>query len=322
MTLRHFCRLLAFAALLSAAPVAAADRMRLFVQKTGTTGWELAAVAAVGLDKVVGLELDVTELASPDAAKVAIRSGAADIVVSDWLWVARERALGAKLTLYPSSTAIGAVMAKPGAVASVKDLAGKKLGVAGGPLDKSWLLLKAYALRQGVDLEKSATVLYGAPPLIAEKLAQGELDAALEFWNFAVDLEARGFSRAIDLAEVEKALGAKDDPIVTGYVFDENFAAAHRDALARFFAMTRKAKALLASDDKAWAAAAARIGAKDKTALDLYRKRYAAGIPKRSVADYEADAAALYAVLARIGGEKLVGPGRALPAGTFYRLVE
>jgi NitT/TauT family transport system substrate-binding protein len=86
--------------------------------------------------------------------------------------------------------------------------------------------------------------------------------------------------------------------------------------------MTRKAKALLASDDKAWAAAAARIGAKDKTALDLYRKRYAAGIPKRSVADYEADAAALYAVLARIGGEKLVGPGRALPAGTFYRLVE
>jgi NitT/TauT family transport system substrate-binding protein len=201
----------------------------------------------------------------------------------------------------------------------VKDLAGKKLGVAGGPLDKSWLMLKAYALKQGVDLEKSATVLYGAPPLIAEKALQGELDAALEFWNFAADLEGRGFARAIEIADVEKALGAKGDVVITGYVFDDAFAAKNMDALTRFFAMTAKAKNLIATDDKAWAAAAQRIGPKDAATLDIYRKRYIAGVPKRSVAAEEEDAAALYRVLAEIGGEKLVGPGKTLDPGTFYK---
>ncbi len=306
------------AALLCATP-ASAEKLRLALQKTGTTGWEMAVVRAFGLDKEAGLELDVTELASPEAGKIAIQGGGADIIVSDWLWVARERAEGAKLTLYPYSTGVGAVMTKDAAIKSVKDLAGKKLGVAGGPLDKSWLMLKAYALKQGVDLEKSATVLYGAPPLIAEKALQGELDAALEFWNFAADLEGKGFARAIEIADVEKALGAKGDVVITGYVFDDAFAAKNRDALTRFFAMTAKAKNLIATDDKAWAAAAQRIGPKDAATLAIYRKRYIAGVPKRSVAAEEEDAAALYRVLAEIGGEKLVGPGKTLDPGTFYK---
>ena len=307
------------AALLFAAPALAAEKLRLALQKTGTTGWELAVVRAYGLDKEAGLDLEVTELASPEAGKIAIQGGGADIIVSDWLWVARERAQGAKLAFYPYSTAIGAVMTKNAAIRNVKDLAGKKLGVAGGPLDKSWLLLTAYALGNGVDLEKNATVLYGAPPLIAEKALQGEIDAALEFWNFAADLEGKGFTRAIEIADVEKALGAKGDVVVTGYVFDESFAARNVDALARFFAMTKKAKELIATDDKAWAAAAQRIGPKDAATLDAYRKRYVAGVPKRAVAVEEADARALYGVLAKIGGEKLVGPGKTLDPGVFYK---
>ena len=108
-------------------------------------------------------------------------------------------------------------------------------------------------LKQGVDLEKAATIVYGAPPLLAEKAAQGELDAVLEFWNFALDLEARGFRRAIEMSDVERALGAKGDPVVTGYVFDEKFAKAHGPALERFFAMMKKAKTLIATSDEAWA---------------------------------------------------------------------
>ena len=310
------------AALAFATPARAADRLRLALQKTGTTGWELAVVKAFGLDKDAGLELDVTELASTEAGKIAIQGGAADIIVSDWLWVARERAQGAKLTFYPYSSAIGAVVTKNPEIKSLADLAGKKLGVAGGPLDKSWLMLKAFALKNGVDLEKSATVLYGAPPLIAEKARDGEIDAALEFWNFAAELEAQGFRRIVELGDVEKALGAKGDAIVTGYVFDEAFAAKNRDALSRFFAMTKKAKELIATNDKAWAAAAQRIGDKDERTLAVYRSRYAAGIPKRPVAEEEADAATLYRTLAEIGGEKLVGPARTLDPGTFYKNVE
>lgn len=320
---RPFFRLLraalALGAWLVVAQAPAAERLRLAVQKTGTTAWELAVVAAFGLDKEAGLDLAVAELASTEAGKIALQGGSADVIVSDWLWVARERAQGATLAFYPASTAIGAVMTKDAAIASVKDLSGKKLGVAGGPVDKSWLLLKAFALKNGVDLERSATILYGAPPLLAEKAAQGELDAVLEFWTFAVDLEARGFRRAIDMGEVEKALGAKGDAIVTGYVFDEAFAKAHPRTLTRFFAMTKKAKELIATSDKAWEVAATRLGSKDKATLDLYRKRYVAGVPKRTIAEEAADAARLFSVLAEIGGEKLVGPAKSLPPGTFYQ---
>jgi NitT/TauT family transport system substrate-binding protein len=209
-------------------------------------------------------------------------------------------------------------MTKNPAIGSVADLAGKKLGVSGGPLDKSWLLLKAYALKNGVDLEKSATLVYGAPPLIAEKAQQGEIDAALAFWNFAADLEGKGFVRPIEIAEVEKALGATGPVVITGYVFNEEFARAHADALNRFFAIAAKARALIATDDKAWNIAAQRLGAKDAATLDLYRRRYVAATPKRSVADEARDADALYSLLAEIGGEKLVGPGKTLPPGTFY----
>lgn len=310
------------ASLLAASPAAAADKLRLGLQKTGTSSWEIAVIRAFGLDKEAGLDLEVTELAAPEAGKIALQGGGVDLIVSDWLWVARERAQGAKLTLAPYSAAIGAVMSKNPEIKSVKDLAGKKLGVAGGALDKSWLLLKAYALQNGVDLEKSATILYGAPPLIAEKAAQGEIDAALEFWNFAADLEAKGFSRVIDLAQVEKALGAKEKVIITGFVFDEAFAAKNKDALSRFLAIEHKAKELIAASDKAWDAAAQRIGPKDAATLALYRQQYVAGNINRPLKEQEADAAALYRVLAETGGEKLVGPAKTLDAGVFYKSAE
>ena len=219
----------------------AADRLRIAIQKTGTASWEIELIKARGLDKAANLDLETTELASTEAAKIALVGGAADMVVGDWLWAARERALGDKLLFTPYSTALGAVMApKDSPVHTVADLAGRSIGVAGGPLDKSWLMLRAAALGEGHDLTRDARPSYGAPPLIAEKLAQGETDTALEFWNFAADLEARGFRRAIEMADVEKALGATGPVAMTGYIFSESFAASHKDVLKRFFAATNR----------------------------------------------------------------------------------
>jgi len=78
-----------------------AEALRVAVQKTGTFAWELAVIRAHGLDKQANLSVEVLELASPEAGKIALRAGNADIVVTDWLWVSRERGLGAKLTFYP-----------------------------------------------------------------------------------------------------------------------------------------------------------------------------------------------------------------------------
>ena len=79
-------------------------------------------------------------------------------MVSDWLWVSRERELGAKLAFYPYSSALGAVMVPASSpIRTLADLKGSKLAVAGGPIDKSWLLLQAAVKQDGIDLKSEAT---------------------------------------------------------------------------------------------------------------------------------------------------------------------
>jgi NitT/TauT family transport system substrate-binding protein len=311
---------LAFAASACLAPGAeAADRLRIAIQKTGTAAWEIELIKARGLDKAANLDIETTELASTEAGKVALEGGAADMIVGDWLWVARERALGDKLLFAPYSSALGAVMApKDSPVHSVADLAGRSIGVAGGPLDKSWLLLRAAALGGGLDLARNARPSYGAPPLIAEKLVQGETETALEYWNFAADLEGRDFRRAVEMADVEKALGASGPVTMTGYVFSEAFATSHKDALKRFLAAATEARKILAEDPSAWAPIKARLRLKDDAALALYRQRYLEGVPKRAIAEEAADAQILYRRLKEIGGDELVGKAKELDPNLFY----
>ncbi len=297
----------------------AADRLRISIQKTGTAAWEIALMKARGLDKAADLDIETTELASTDAGKIALEGGGADIIISDWLWVARERGLGDKLLFTPYSSALGAVMVpKDSPIRALADLTGRSIGVAGGPLDKSWLLLRAAALRAGLDLAKDARPVYGAPPLVAEKLAEGETNSALEFWNFSADLEMRGFRRVIEISDVEKALGANGPVAMIGYVFSESFAAAHKDVLRRFFGAVAAARKILEEDPSAWKPIKARLSLKDEAALDVYRKRYLDGVPRRTVAEEAADARILYRAMANIGGKQLVGKATELDTGLFY----
>ena len=301
----------------------AADRIRIAVQKTGTLAWELEIIKAHGLDKRAGLDLQTTELASTEAGKIALKGGSADIILSDWLWVTRERALGDGLAFYPYSSTLGAVMVPAqSSIRTIDDLKGKTIAVAGGPIDKSWLLLQAFARRSGVDLRKQATPVYGAPPLLSQKALQGETDATLTFWNFCAELEGKGFKRAVAMDEVMKGLGARGAAAIVGYVFDEAWAARNRDAVSRFLKVTLEAKEILAGSDADWQRLAPRIGTTDGATLAIYRRHYAAGIPRRPIADESNDAKTLYRALADIGGADLVGPAKELDAGTFYRPIQ
>ena len=59
------------------------------------------------------VDIATMELASTEAGKIALKGGSADLMLSDWLWVARERSLGDGLVFYPSSSTLGAVMVPP-----------------------------------------------------------------------------------------------------------------------------------------------------------------------------------------------------------------
>jgi NitT/TauT family transport system substrate-binding protein len=301
------------------AGTAAAQTVRLAIQKTGTLAWELDVVRAHGLDRQANLHIAVTELASPEAGKIALRGGSADVIVSDWLWVSRERGLGAKLVFYPYSSAVGAIMAPAGStLKGAADLKGKKLAVAGGAIDKSWLILQGVLQQDGIDLKREANVVYGAPMLLAEKTMQGEMDATLNYWNICALLEAKGFRRIVGIDELLPRLGATGRTAMLGYVFDEAWAARHADVVGRFLDVTRRAKEILATSDAEWLRIAPMVST-DVSALPIYRERYREGIPRRAIDAEEADARTLFGVLAKQGGASLVGNATALDPGTFFR---
>ncbi|APG89432.1 ABC transporter substrate-binding protein [Sinorhizobium americanum] len=296
-----------------------APKVRVGVLKFGTVNWELDTIKHNKFDAANGIEVDVVYFAGEDATNVAMLAGDLDVIVSDWLWVSRQRSEGEDLTLAPYSTAVGAIMVKNEApIREIPDLVGKKIGVAGGSLDKSWLLIQGLAERDHkIDLAKESDLVFGAPPLLSEKALSGELDAVLNFWHFCARLEANGFRRLIGADDAAKALGASGPVSALGYVFRDKWADENPDAAMGFVKASAEAKRLLARSDDEWRRLAPIMRAEGKE-LEVLRDRYREGIPNRPLAEEESDAAKLYEVLAQLGGEKLVGKARQMAPGTFW----
>ena len=301
-------------------PARAADILRIGLQTTGTFAWQLDVIRRHGLADSAGLDLRISQFASPDGGKLALNSGSVDVAVVDWLWVARARALGAKLLFYPYSSAAGAVMVKgDSAVRQIGDLKGRVLAVAGGPLDKSWLIVQVAAIRAGIDLKRETTLEYGAPPLIAQKLQQGEAAAGLNFWNFCARLEALGYRRILDVRDAEATLGLKQPVALIGYVFSEQFVASHRRTIDRFIAVTQRANDIMLRSDQEWDALRPLIKAEDEATFKAYRDRTREGMPRRPISEEETDARALFSTLASVGGPDLLGPSQQLDRGLYYQ---
>lgn len=307
---------------MAAPPARARDlpTVRVGVLRFGTASWELSVMARHGLAAAEGTRVEALEFASTEATRVALQARTVDVIVSDWLFASRRRAEGQPLAFVPFSSAVAAVMVHARSrAASLADLRRGRIGVSGGALDKAWLLLLAEGRRQGFDLAAEAEPVYGAAPLLAERLARGDLDAAVLYWNFAARLEAGGHRELLAIEAVERALGAAGPVAMLGHVFDEGWAAGNRPALDGFLRASAAAKAILRDSDAEWEALRPLMRAESDAMFDRLRDRFRAGIPRRPVEAEEADAARLYAVVAELGGTRLVGRATTLSPGTFWR---
>ncbi|TIL70140.1 MAG: ABC transporter substrate-binding protein, partial [Mesorhizobium sp.] len=95
------------AAALVPKPSFATNRVRIGVLKFGTVSWALDTLKHHRFDGANGIDLEVVDFAGEDATNVALLAGAIDMIVSDWLWVSRQRSEGVDLTLVPYSTDVG-----------------------------------------------------------------------------------------------------------------------------------------------------------------------------------------------------------------------
>ncbi|HJV27316.1 MAG TPA: ABC transporter substrate-binding protein [Aromatoleum sp.] len=295
--------------------------IRIGVLQYGTVSWELEVIKRLGLAEREGVRFEVVPLALKDAANVALQGGSVDLIVNDWIWVARQRADGREFAFVPYSRAIGSVMVRPDSnIRSLADLRGQRLGVAGGALDKSWLLLRAYSRKTlGEDAAKLVKPDFGAPPLLNALMLKGELPAVLNFWHFSARLRAAGMRELLSLDQILQGLGVEGELPMVGWVFREDWANKNRPALEAFLRASAKAKQAMQESDAVWADIRPLTQAEDDATFTALKQGFRAGIPTADVARAERTARSVFRILADEGGTDLVGSATALPAGTFWR---
>ena len=316
---RRLC-LAAGAALLAVSQAArAATDIRLGILQFGTVQWVADIITRHALAKEYDVALSIVTLANTEAGRVALMAGAADIVVSDWMFVATQRAAGTKLCFAPFSSATGGILvtgASP--IRSLPDLAGRKLGVAGGPADKSWLIVRAAAKAAGIDLAQAANVVYAAPPLLNAKLTQGELDAVLTYWNFAARLEAANCRQIMSVDDCARSLDLPAPMSLVGFIFHEDWANRNAAAINGFLSAVSAADDLLRTSDEEWRQIRPLMDAPDEALAQHLRQRFVDGITHPSARAQEHAAAEVFEVLLRTGDPHATDGLQQLPTGIFW----
>lgn len=310
----------ALAATVSGAIAGENGSVRLAVLNFGTVNWELDVIKHHGLDTKAGITLDVVPLANKHATSIALNAGDVDMIVTDWIWVSRQRDAGADYAFLPYSEAAGSVMTEPGSgIDEIADLDGRVIGVAGGNHDKSWLLLRAYSMKVlGTDIGRQARPAFAAPPLLNAKFDQGELDAVLNYWNYTAKLRALDKKEIIKVQDMLPALGIPGRLPLIGYVFSEAWAAENPAALEGFMAASSAAREILMTSDAEWERIRPLTKAADDAELAALRDGYREGVPQSLGAQQEDAIRAAFAIIAELGGQALVGNSTDLAPGTVW----
>lgn len=299
----------------------ASKTIELGLQTTGTAAWEIAAMQAAHIDTEHGIEIEVRDVANSGAGQVALQAREVNVILSDFVWTSIQRHEGADFTFVPHSLTVGGLMVMPDSpVQSIEDLAGASVGVGGGPVDKSYVVLQAYyAARTGGSLADVIDAEFGAPPLVNELLLSGEIDAALNFWHFNARATVDGAVELVSVSDMLAELGVERTPPLLGWVFSERWARSHDDEITRFLEASFETKQALLEDDALWDTIRPVMGddLSDETFIAL-RDSYRRGIVT-SFGQEDIDAAAQsLELMAQFGGAELVGADAALAEGTFW----
>lgn len=288
--------------------------LSISVLQFGTAHWELDHILYSGLDRQNGYQLELKPVANLPASRLAVTSGSVNGAVADLLWAQSRFQAGTPYLYVPFSSQIGdIVVSESSTVGSVENLAGKRIGVAGGPDSKGWILLRKVAGQQGIKLNESAEVQFAAPPLLSQALKRGQMDVIVTYWHFAARLQGEGGWRsAFSMADLLTAMDLDRNLPVLGYVFPAPWAESHGDLINRFAGSLRQAKAELTNDQSHWQRLRPLMGNPEEGVFTALRKGFVAGTPAPLTGQRIAD---LQRLLELTGAN----PENLMPGDLFYR---
>ena len=298
------------------------EKIKVGSLQYGSVNWELKLIQDLELDKKFGFELEIIELASKNAAAVALQGDAVNLIVTDWFWVSRQRNEGRLFSFVPHSMAAGGlIVSEKSGIQNDIDLKAKKIGIAGGQVDKGWLIFRAYFKKKyGEDLKNIVEPIFGAPPLLNKKIQQNSFDAILTYWPYQAKLLTDpNFKKVINITEIISELDIPKGIPVIGWVFKEKWAEKAQVSFNKFLSASKEAKKQMLKSDKVWEKIRPNMNAKDERLFINLRDAYREGIPKSGFTKNQIDGPKkLYSILSKIGGKELVGKATELSPGTFW----
>ena len=301
--------------------VLAKPQVRVGVLKYGTVNWEIDVIKHHQLDKKFQFDLKVISLSSKNASAVALQSNAVDIILSDWLWVNRQRSEQRMYTIFPTSMATGGLyISGDSVIKSLTDLKRKKIGIAGGSVDKSWLLLQAYSKKKyGIDLKAETEPTFAVPPLLNRLILRDDLTAAINFWHYGARLKAAGYKELVTISEMLLELDIESEIPLLGWVFNQAWAERQPKTIVRFLQASLEAKEILSTSEREWDRIRPLLKAENSDVFLALKTAYRAGI-LREFGTREIEASKqVFNILAEQGGTDLVGKASTLSDGLFWQ---
>lgn len=291
------------------------------VLKYGTVNWEIAVIKHYQLDKKYNINLQVRPLSNKNASAVALQSEAVDIIVSDWLWVNRQRSNGKNYTLFPTSIASGGLYVNgDSTVKSLQDLNQAKIGIAGGSVDKNWLLLQAYAQKKyQLNIKESAEIVFATPPLLNRLIQRNDIDAAINFWHYNARLTAEGYRLLVSVPQMLAELGVTNNVPLLGWVFEQEWAAKNNQKLTGFLKASSEAQMLLLFCDKEWQRIRPLTKAEDDEVFSALKQEYRTRLLHKFGTEERQASKQVFEILAQQGGRNLVGKATTLAEETFWK---
>ena len=288
--------------------------------KYGSVNWEMDIIEKNELDKKNNITIKKTFFSNKNAAAIALQGGAVDIIVTDWLWVSRQKGQKRNYYFFPHSMSVGGIMVKHDSeIVDIKGLKNKKLGIAGSSIDKSWLLFRAYSNKTiNEDPKKFLKPTYAAPPLLNEFIERNEIDAVLNYWHYNARLKSKGYRELISVDKILKNLGIKTKIPAIGWVFTDKFGKNNKNLINNFLEASKEAKKIMLSSDTEWERIFPLTKAKDRTMLINLRDSYRSGIPLSFGNNEIEETKKVFKILAKYGGRSLVGLNKEISSEIFW----
>nr|WP_283102312.1 ABC transporter substrate-binding protein [Haloplanus sp. XH21] len=301
--------------------------MRARFEHNGSPRYLLYAIKRSGYDHAHGFHLDVAlvsdELESGmETIRHRLADGDTDLVDTDYISVARERAAGADIVaVHPYGRTVGGLVApEDSAIDGLADLSGHRIGVV-RRLDKNWILTRA-ACREfhDFDPDETATLVEAESRAgLTQLLRDGDVDAALQFWPIVPEIVDTGpYEEVLPVSDLVQRLSgtANKLPIAT-FLTGETYLEENAATVRAFTRAARDAADRLTEDDDIWTTIGERLMTTDDPAVvravrDGWREMVVRDWDEESVEGMHR----LFAHLTAVAGSEALGVEE-IPAGTL-----